>query len=148
MPNIFTIIIFFGEQRGDLKKTWATMYKTLNRSKNRTAFPSNFINNNISVEYPQEIANHFNIFFIDVGSDLSNKIVGDNDSSKFTDYLTHPNNLNFNFNLTTENEILTIINKLKNKNSSGVDEISNKLLKAIKHELKEPLSVIIIQSLL
>ena len=103
--------------------------------------------NNLSVEDPQEIANHFNRFFIDVGSDLSNKIVVDNASSKFTDYLTHPTNLNFNFNLTTENEILTIINKLKNKNSSGVDEISNKLLKAIKHEIKEPLSVIINQSL-
>ena len=59
----------------------------------------------------------------------------------------HPTNLNFNFNLTTENEILKIINKLKNKNSSGVDEISNKLLKTIKHEIKEPLSVIINLSL-
>ena len=55
--------------------------------------------NNLSVEDPQEIANHLNRFFIDVGSDLSNKIVVDNDSSK-----THPTNLNFNFNLTTENE--------------------------------------------
>ena len=43
--------------------------------------------------------------------------------------------------------MLTIINKLKNKNSSGVDEISNKLLKAMKHKIKEPLSVIINQSL-
>ena len=91
----------------------ATINETLNRSKHRTAFPSNFMINNLSVEDPQEIANHFNIFFIDVGSDLSNKIVVDKDSPKFADYLTHPTNLNFNFNLTTENEILTIINKLK-----------------------------------
>ena len=92
------------------------------------------------------MANHFNRFFIEVGSDLSNKIVVDNASSKFTDYLTHPTNLNSNFNLTTENEILT--KNILNKNSSGVDEISNKLLKAIiKHEIKEPLSVIINQSL-
>ena len=59
--------------------------------------------NNFSVGDPQEIANQFNKFFIDVGSDLSNKIVVDNDSSEFTDYLPHPTNLNFNFNLTTEN---------------------------------------------
>ena len=69
--------------------------------------------NYLSVENPQEISNHFNRFFIDVGSDLSNKIVVDNDSSKFTDYLTHPTNLNFNFNVTTENEIVTIIHKFK-----------------------------------
>ena len=56
-----------------MKKTWATINETLNRSKNTTAFPSNFMINNLSVEDPQEIANHFNIFFIDVGSDLSNK---------------------------------------------------------------------------
>ena len=93
-----------------MKKTWATINETLNRSKNRTVFPSNFMINNLSVEDPHEIANHFNSFFIDIGSDLSNKIVVDNASSKFTDYLTHPINLNFNFNLTTENEILTIIN--------------------------------------
>ena len=110
MPNIkyFYYHNIFWEQRGDMKKTWATINETLKRSKNRTAFPSNFMINNLSVEDPQE--NHFNRFFIDVGSDLSNKIVVDNASSKFTDYLTHPTNLNFNFNLTTENEILTIIN--------------------------------------
>ena len=33
-----------------MKKTWATINETLNRSKNRTAFPSNFMINNISVE--------------------------------------------------------------------------------------------------
>ena len=49
----------FLEQRGDMKKTWATINETLNRSKNRTAFPSNFMINNLSVEDPQEIANHF-----------------------------------------------------------------------------------------
>ena len=96
-----------------MKKTWATINESLNRSKNKTEFPSNFIMNNISVEDSQEIANHFNRFFIDIGSDLSNKIIVDNDSSKFTDYLAHPTNLNFNFNLTTENEILTIINTFK-----------------------------------
>ena len=52
--------------------------------------------NNISVEDSQEIANHFNRFFIDVDSDLSSKIVVDKDSSKFTNYLIHPTNLNFN----------------------------------------------------
>ena len=41
-----------------------------------------------------------------------------------------------------------IINKLKNKNSSGVDEISNKLLKSIGTELSKPLTIIINQCLL
>ena len=40
------------------------------------------------------------------------------------------------------------INKLKNKNSPGVDEISNKLLKAFGTELSKPLTIIINQCLL
>ena len=47
----------------------------------------------------------------------------------------------------TESETLSIINKLKNKNSSGKDEISNKLLKSIKDEIAKPLTIIINQSL-
>ena len=93
--------------------------------------------NNISVEDSQEITNHFNRFFIDDGSNLSNKIVVDNDSLKFTDYLIYTTNLNLDFNFTTENDILTIVNQFKkNNNTSGVDDISNKLQKAIKHEIK------------
>ena len=46
-----------------MKKTWAIINETLNRSKNKNAFPSNFMINNLSVEDPQEIANHFNSFF-------------------------------------------------------------------------------------
>ena len=49
--------------------------------------------------------------------------------------------------MTTENEVLNIINNLKNKKSSGKDELSNKLLKSIQHIISKPLSVIINQSL-
>jgi len=47
----------------------------------------------------------------------------------------------------TESETLSVINKLKNKSSSGIDEISNKLLKSIKHEICPALTLIINQSL-
>ena len=65
----------------------------------------------------------------------------------FTDYLNNPTEHRFNFNTITESETLSIINKLKSKNSSGKDEISNKLLKSIKDEIAKPLTIIINQSL-
>ena len=65
----------------------------------------------------------------------------------FTDYLNKPSNIDFTFEPTSENDIYNIINNLKNKNSTGKDEISNKLLKSIKHIISKPLSVIINQSL-
>ena len=42
---------------------------------------------------------------------------------------------------------MIFINNLKNKNSTGKDEISNKLLKSSKNIISKPLSVIINQSL-
>ena len=54
----------------------------------------------------------------------------------------------FNFSVINESEVLMTINKMKNKNSSGVDEISNKLLKAIGTELSKLLTIIINQCLL
>ena len=45
-------------------------------------------------------------------------------------------------------EVLSIINNLENQNSSGYDDISNKLLKSIKEVVCTPLTVIINQSLL
>ena len=58
-----------------------------------------------------------------------------------------PTEHRFNFNKVTENEIVVIINNLKSKNSSGKDDISNKLLKSIKGEISKPLTIIINQCL-
>ena len=65
----------------------------------------------------------------------------------FTDYLDDPTEHRFNFSKVTENEIVVIINNLKNKNCSGKDEISNKLLKFIRGEISKPLTIIINQCL-
>ena len=50
------------------------------------------------------------------------------------------------FRKMSENYILQIINQLKNKNSPGYDNISNKVLKQIKHIISKPLSLINNQS--
>ena len=137
----------FMAQRNDMKKTWSTINDTLNRNTNKSEFPNEFIIENEAVTNQQDISNKFNSFFSNIGLDLSSKIQIDDDSLRYTDYLKNPTELRFNFDFITEVEILAIINNLKNKTSSGVDEISNKLLKSIKCEISKPLSVIINQSL-
>ena len=59
----------------------------------------------------------------------------------------NPTEHHFNFNTITESETLSIFNKLKGKNTSGKDEISNKLLKSIQDDIAKPLTIIINQSL-
>ena len=49
----------------------------------------------------------------------------------------------FAFKKVNDDEVLSIINKLKNKKSRGADNISNQLLKTIKQELCKPLTIII-----
>ena len=130
-----------------MKKTWKTIDETLNRRKNKTKFPSEFIVNNRSITDHKEIADQFNIFFSNIGSTLSDSIEINDNTLDITDYLNTPTEHRFNFNRITESETLTIIIKLKSKNSSGKDEISNKLLKSIKDEIAKPLTIIINQSL-
>ena len=137
----------FTSQKNDKKKTWKTIDETLNRRKNKSKFPSEFIVNNRSIADQKEIADQFNIFFSNIGSTLSDSIEIDDSTLDFTDYLNNPTQHHFNFNTITESETLSIINKLKSKNSSGKDEISTKLLKSIKDEIAKPLPIIINQSL-
>ena len=51
------------------------------------------------------------------------------------------------FSEVTIHTVLSIIDSLKPKMSSGMDEISNKTLKALKNEIAAPLTVIINQML-
>ena len=83
-----------------------------------------------------------------IGVKLSSGNDRQNGDKSFSDYLNNPTEHRFNFSVINESEVLATINKLKNKNSSGVDEISNKLLKAIGTELSKPLTIIINQCLL
>ena len=96
----------------------------------------------------KEISDNFKVFFANVGAKLSACSNQCNCAQSYSDYLNNPTPHRFTFSTINESYILSIINKLKNKNSSGNDEISNKLLKAIGNELSKPLTIIINKCLL
>ena len=137
----------FSAYKNNLKKTWAMINDTLHKKKNCNDFPTEFRINNESITDPIQISNHFNNYFANVGLNLASNMNVHHNIQNFTDYLNKPSNIDFTFEPTSENDIYNIINNLKNKNSTGKDEISNKLLKSIKHIISKPLSVIINQSL-
>ena len=137
----------FTAQKNDMRKTWRTINDTLNSKSNKSKFPTKFIVNNKTITDHKEIADQFNIFFSNIGSTLSEAIKLDDSTLAFTDYLINLTDHRFNFSKITERETLNIISNLKSKNSSGKDEISNKLLKSIKYEISKPLTIIINKSL-
>ena len=125
----------FMAQKSDMKKTWATINETLNRKKNKTDYPPEFIVDENPIKSPTDISNQFNTFFANIGTNLSQNIEQNNGRISYSDYLDNPAASLFNFSSITEDDIISIITKFKNKTSSGHDGMSNKLLKSIKATL-------------
>ena len=93
-----------------------------------------------------EIANQFNIFFVNIGTKCIENIATPPNKS-YKDYLTSPCETSFNFTSVTEDDININILKLNSKMSSGRDGISNTLLKTIMPIISKPLTLIINQML-
>ena len=130
-----------------MKQTWGIINETLNKGKQRSDFPSAFTLGSRIITDSREIANDFNTFFANVGAISSTNVDTLSDNNGHNDYLNSPTAHRFQFDLISECDIVAIINQLANKNSSGIDELSNKLLKSMKSEISKPLALIINQSL-
>ena len=136
----------FNQFSDNIRKTWQTINDTLNRKRGSKDFPQEFIlaNGKIISDHKQ-IANAFNDFFISIREpECQNKDVTDT----FSNYLPEKANTNLIFKAITEEEIGNIINSLKPKVSSGIDSISNKLLKEVKEAIVIPPTIIINQILM
>ena len=93
---------------------------------------------------PLVIANKFNEYFAQIGSNLSDKIPA---APHFNNLLNNAVESKFLFHTITENKVSSIINKLKNKISYGYDSISNIMLKKAHDPLIRPVTLLINQTL-
>ena len=129
--------------KGDIKKTWLIINKTLSNKKTSYLSQSFSIGNKL-ISDPNEIVNKFNKYFINIGKQISNQIVP---TQSFQSYLTSPINKRFKLMEVDDNKTMRIVNNLENKSSYGYDYISNLLLKCAKNELIKPLTLIINQTI-
>jgi potassium voltage-gated channel Eag-related subfamily H protein 8 len=136
----------FSKYRNDMRNTWSTIKDVLNKQKETNTPPKEFYLEDTIISNPKDIANAFNNYFINIGPQLATNIVQP-DNIAFSDYLITPTDHIFDFQRVTTTEVMKVIDNLKNKTSSGLDNISNKLLKHVKMEISEPLTLIINQSL-
>ena len=91
-----------------------------------------------------EIANAFNNYLTSIGPSLADKFDQNNNYLK---YLDDAPNCRLYFEPVEEHYIVKIIDKLKNKKCSGIDGISNCLIKLSKNVLVKPLALMINQML-
>jgi len=134
----------FTKFKNDIKKTWSTINEILSKTKKKKKFPEFFMHDENKVYDNLQIANHFNLFFTNIGPELANNI---HSNTTYKSYMKIKYNCELHFQNIDKSHVIKIIEKLKSKSSCGYDGISTKLLKDIKHEIADPLTLIINQSL-
>ena len=101
--------IFIAYQ-SDIKKTWRTINKTLNRNKKNGKLPTNLFHDGVELSDAKEIATAFNSYFATIGEQLEASIHENNVSDDFQQYLDTPAETRLKFNCITENETIKAIN--------------------------------------
>ena len=122
----------------DSKKTWETLREALDCKSEKHQLPTTFIEDGNSITGDLNIANSFNTFFSNIGSELCNSIP--QSKTSFKEFLKNRVEEKFVFTSVTPELILEVGNSLKPKNSSGIDNISTKHLKLMLPVISLPLS--------
>ena len=91
---------------------------------------------------PKEIATAFNDYIISIGEMGA---VTQPPKSHFSDYLSNKPKCNSQFHPITQGNVTQTIDSLYPKTSTGIDNISSKLLKRTKDSITAPLTIIINQ---
>ena len=133
----------FAIYKNDIKQTWTIIKDTLHR-KTKCELPNQFFIGNRAVTNPDEIANEFNEYFVNIGRLLSEQITSPHTSEE---YLGDKSNVLFRFTPVNEDCNGYIIKKLKSKSSYGYDKISNILIKHASSSLVKHLTLIVNQVL-
>ena len=102
--------------------------------------------NNKLVQNPSDIAEIFNKFFCEIGSNLSNKLPQPQLNS-FKKYMGESATQSMFLHETNPTEVERIINNFENKNSTGHDEISTKFIKISSSYFSKFISEIINQAI-
>ena len=121
--------------KGNSKKTWDTIKTVINHQKKSGTYPEFFFNGCIISE-PKMIANKFNDYFSNIGSNLAKKIPST--SCSFHNFLTERNVESIFLKPVQKDEILDIIMSLKN-GSPGIDDIPAAVLKYVARDILNPL---------
>ena len=96
----------------------------------------------MTIDNPVQISNELATYFANVGPKYANAIK--KPDKNISDYLKKikRNENSIFLSPTTPVEIIKLISNLPNKTSSGFDQLNNKLLKELRHELATPLCII------
>lgn len=125
------------QYKHDMKETWKILNNALHRNTNSPKLPTTFEINKQMVTNAEEIAESFNTFFNEIAQNICDKIP--QAEKQYTEYFSTGCPKSFFIHPITKEDLINNANKLKSKTSSGIDNISTKLLKETIPEIAAPL---------
>ena len=127
------------KEKKNIENTWKILNNVLNKG-NKKSCNTEFNLNGQIINNPNQIPEHFNDFFINIGSNQVSQIADFN--THFSTYLSKSTDNTMFFNPITEDEVLEIIKNLDAKKSTGHDGFSILIIKKLAAELSVPLTLI------
>ena len=136
------------EYKQNSRKLWKLIQEILNKTPNKGEGIKAINVEGVPRYDPASITNAFCKHFLTIGETFANKIPASTiDIAEYLNSIPQNNKCIF-LNPTDSTEIKELINDLVPKNSSGYDNVSNKLLKRLLPAVIEPLTIIFNKSLI
>lgn len=135
----------FDQHKNNSKETWKHINSILNRKQQTNNDITKLTDNGTTTTSPEIIAENLNSFFTHIGQNTADAIPTTN--VDFKTYLSHHEAPPFNFHTIDHTETDEIIRSLKPKYSTGQDNISTIVTKALRQELIHPITTIANQML-
>ena len=98
-----------------MKQTWRVINDTLGKSNQKTTPPISNKHNNTLITDPKKVANTFNEYFVNIGTDLVENICEYGNNEMYQHYLQTQSQCSCTFEKINEDDILKMINKMDNK---------------------------------
>ena len=138
----------FEECKANTSETWNILTTIIDKRKSESKYSNEFfVDIDRVTSDNEEIANHFNNFFVNIGTILSN-IIEPCQGTQPTDFLQKQASQSIYMYPVTEKEVTEIVSGCKSKTSYGHDEISMKTFKHVIKQIVRPLTYIFNRSLI
>ena len=130
----------FEKSKNNMKETWREINTIIGKGK-RQSPQSKFRGDDGNViTDSQDISDHFNDFFVNVGPKLASDI--QNTGKNYYDYLHDMRSSSMYMKPIVESDILKIVNKFNANKSAGHDNIGNFIIKKVQSAIVKPLTSI------
>ena len=133
----------FDKEKYNAKGTWKLINSLLNKSNAKTN-SSYYLQNDAKIDSEIDIANAFNVYFINIGNKIANELPPS--PSQFEHFLSPRCPYSLFFAPVTEIDIAQTISKLPSGEAPGYDGLSSYAIKQAGNALATPLSILINKS--